>query len=107
MPDYQDDLTASQNNLANLYRATGRGKEAEAAYQSTLAVRKALAKTHPDVPSYQQDLARSTITWASSMAKRPRQGGGSRLPVGAGHSKAAGEKHPDVPGSGRSGNEGQ
>ena len=57
MPNYQDDLTASQNNLANLYRSTGRDKEAEAAYQATLAVWKFLAKTHPDVPSYQQDLA--------------------------------------------------
>ena len=53
MPEYQNDLAVSHNNLGILYQDTGRAKEAEAAYKEALAIRKILVEKHPEVPEYQ------------------------------------------------------
>ena len=57
MPTVQDDAAAAQNSLGYIYRAAGRDKESEAAYQSALAIWKSLAEKYSNVPGYQQDLA--------------------------------------------------
>jgi serine/threonine-protein kinase len=47
------------SRLAELYGATGRNEQAEAAYQEALVIQRPLADNHPQVPKYQQDLAYS------------------------------------------------
>src|SRR5947207_968264 len=56
-PDFRQWLARSHNNLGVLLHATGRLKEAEAAYAEGLALRKRLAADFPTRPDFRQDLA--------------------------------------------------
>jgi tetratricopeptide (TPR) repeat protein/tRNA A-37 threonylcarbamoyl transferase component Bud32 len=47
--------------LANLYRATGRNDQAEAAYRQALAIQQDLADADPAEPQYRHDLARTSF----------------------------------------------
>ena len=59
MPEYRCDLAVGHLDLGNLYKDTGRPKEAEAAYKEAIAILKILADKHPEVPEYQNHLAGS------------------------------------------------
>ena len=67
----------------SLRRARAGTSEAEAAYQSALAIWKPLAEKHPDVPGYQQDLADIHNNLGKLYRRTGRGAGGrSRLPGG-------------------------
>jgi serine/threonine protein kinase len=59
VPEYQQDLAASHNNLGNLLSQFGDQNAARAAHEVGLAIQKKLVEQFPDVPEYQHGLAAS------------------------------------------------
>ncbi|HMP04559.1 MAG TPA: tetratricopeptide repeat protein, partial [Gemmatales bacterium] len=58
-PGFRQELASSHTNLGNLFKNTGRLREAEAAYADALALQKQLAADFPTRPGFRQELASS------------------------------------------------
>jgi tetratricopeptide (TPR) repeat protein len=56
VPDYQQELATTHNDMGNLYSAAGKLRDAEAAYDKALEIRERLANEHPS-PSTQKAVA--------------------------------------------------
>jgi tetratricopeptide (TPR) repeat protein len=59
LPEYQNDLARTHNNLGLLLRALGKKEEAAMEYEQARTLQQKLIDNHPDLPEYQQDLART------------------------------------------------
>jgi serine/threonine-protein kinase len=57
LPQYQNDLARTHNNLGILLSALGQREQALKEYQQARDLHLKLVQAHPDLPQYQQDLA--------------------------------------------------
>jgi serine/threonine-protein kinase len=59
VPEYQNDLATTHNNLGILLTEQGKREEALVEYQQARDLQQKLVKAHPDLPEYQNVLART------------------------------------------------
>ena len=95
LPNTNTTLPSPDRDLGNFYWALDKKDQAQAAYESELAICKSLAEKHPEVPDYQSALAScySDLGWRLSGLGRHAERRGV-LQVVACHLQGSGRKTP-------------